>query len=175
MFDNLPVLIVVTLLMTAFLAPLFIKKFRPLVYGVANAAVAAAACASAVLLRYALHTGPLYVAVGGWEAPWGIEVAITPLSSFVVLVVTSIVALVMVSMPREQVDWPSQKVGWYLTLVLLLTAALAGMTMANDLFNIYVFFEVTALSSFGIVAAKKERNAADAGQGGYFEGNVDIE
>jgi multicomponent Na+:H+ antiporter subunit D len=162
MFDNLPVLIVVTLLMTAFLAPLFIKKFRPLVYGVANAAVAAAACASAVLLRYALHTGPLYVAVGGWEAPWGIEVAITPLSSFVVLVVTSIVALVMVSMPREQVDWPSQKVGWYLTLVLLLTAALAGMTMANDLFNIYVFFEVTALSSFGIVAAKKERNAADA-------------
>jgi len=162
MLDNLPVIIVVSLLMTGFLAPLFVGKFRRTTQVVAGMLTLAAAGASAVLLYRALNTGPVYTALGGWEAPWGIEVVVTPLSAFIMLVLTTIVSLVMFYMPHEQEDWPNQKVGWYITLVLLLTAALLGLTMSNDLFNMYVFLEVSALASFGIVAAKKDRNAGDA-------------
>lgn len=162
MFNNLPVLIVVVLLMTAFLVPLFIRMHRRATQIIANLIVAMTACLCGVLFYRVLHSGPVYYAVGGWEAPWGIEVAATPLSTFVALVATSIVTLVMLSLSREQRDWPSQKAGWYITLILLLTAGLVGLTLANDMFNIYVFLEVTALATWGIVAAKKDRNAADA-------------
>lgn len=162
MLSNLPVLIVVILLMTAFLVPIFIGKNRRLTQAAATLVMALAAGLSGLLFYQVQQKGAIYFGVGGWEAPWGIEVAATPLSSFVVLVATSIVTLVMFSLPREQRDWPSQKAGWYITLMLLLTAALVGMTMANDMFNIYVFVEVTALATWGMVAAKKDRNAADA-------------
>lgn len=162
MINNLPVLTVVMLLMVAFLVSLFVKKHLKAVQAVAFLAVVTAAGFSAVLLHRVMQTGPVFFSVGGWEAPWGIQVAVTPLSAFVVLVATSLVSIVMLSMPREQKDWSQSKTGWYITLVLLLTAAMVGMTLANDLFNLYVFFEVTALASWGIVAAKKDRNSADA-------------
>ena len=149
MLSNLPVLIVVILLMTAFLVPIFIGKNRRLTQAAATLVMALAAGLSGLLFYQVQQKGAIYFGVGGWEAPWGIEVAATPLSSFVVLVATSIVTLVMFSLPREQRDWPSQKAGWYITLMLLLTAALVGMTMANDMFNIYVFVEVTALATWG--------------------------
>ncbi|HOB34995.1 MAG: monovalent cation/H+ antiporter subunit D family protein [Firmicutes bacterium] len=162
MFNNLPVLIVVMLLISAFLAPLFVRRFRRATQVVAGVVTWTAAGLSAWLLARVVQAGPIRFAVGGWPAPWGIEVTATPLSAFVVTVATVIVAIVMLGLPREQRDWPSNRAGWYITLLLLLTAAMAGMTFANDLFNLYVFFEVTALSSWGIVAAKTDRSAADA-------------
>jgi len=162
MFNNLPVLIVVVLLMTGFLVPLSVRKYRLATQVAAGIVMAGAACLSAVLFYQVLQSGPVYYAVGGWDAPWGIQIAATPLSTFMVMVATGIVALVMLSLPREQRDWSNSKAGWYITLILLLTAALVGMTLANDMFNLYVFFEVTALASWGIVAAKKDRNSADA-------------
>lgn len=162
MFNNLPVLTVVLLLTTAFLIPLFVQKHLRLTQIAAGLTVAGAAFFCAIMLYQVLDSGPVYYAVGGWEAPWGIQIAVTPLTAFVSLVATSITALVIISMPLEQRDWPRAKTGWYTTLVLLLTAALVGLTLANDMFNLYVFFEVTALASWGIVAAKKGRNSADA-------------
>jgi len=160
--DNLPILTVVMLLMTAFLVPLLINRYRRATQVAAGIVVAVAACFSAILLHRAVTIGPAYLAVGGWEAPWGIQVAITPLSTFVMLVVTGITALVMLSLPREQRDWTSRKAGWYYTLILLLTAALLGLCMSNDLFNIFVFSEVSTLAACALVTAKKDRNSADA-------------
>lgn len=162
MLSNLPVLTVVLLLMTGFLVPLLVQKFQRLTQVAAGLAVACAACFSGIMLYQALKSGPVYYAVGGWEAPWGIEIAVTPLTAFICLTTTAITALVILSLPREQQNWSPAKVGRYTTLILLLTAALVGLTLANDLFNLYVFFEVTALASWGIVAAKKDRNSADA-------------
>jgi proton-translocating NADH-quinone oxidoreductase chain N len=52
----------------------------------------------------------------------------------------------------------------YATLVLLLVLGVAGLGLAGDLFNLYVFFELMALASYALVAYHRERpDAAEAG------------
>ncbi|MTI96457.1 MAG: monovalent cation/H+ antiporter subunit D family protein [Firmicutes bacterium] len=159
---NFPVLGIVALLMTAYLLPLVAMRRMRLGQGLAGLILALSAVYSALLFYDVLDSGPVYYAMGGWEAPWGIELAITPLSAFVMTVATGLTALVALSLPQELVDWSKRKAGWYITLLLLLTAALLGITMANDLFNLYVFTEVSTLAACALVSAKKDRNATDA-------------
>lgn len=160
--NNLPALGIILLLMTAYLLPLLAAKHIRASQAIASAVLALVAGFSTLLFRQALNSGPVFYSMGGWEAPWGIEIAITPLSSFVMLVVSGISALVILSLPGEQREWNSRKSGWYITLVLLLVAALMGITMSNDLFNLYVFSEVSTLAACALVAAKKDRNSTDA-------------
>ena len=160
--NNLPALGIILLLMTAYLLPLLSSKHLKAGQAVAGTVLALATCFSAVLFRQSVSSGPVYYAMGGWEAPWGIEIAITPLSAFMMLVVTGISCGIALSLPGEQREWSNRKAGWYSTLVLLLIAALLGMTMANDLFNLYVFSEVSTLAACALVAAKKDRNSTDA-------------
>lgn len=160
--NNLPALAVVLLLMCAYMLPLLAGRRLPLAQIVASMVLLVATMFCAMLFMMVLETGPVYYAMGGWAAPWGIEVTVTPLSAFVMLVVISLTSLVMLSVPGEQKGWTNRKAGWYSTLLLLLTAALLGMTMANDLFNLYVFSEVSTLAACALVAAKTDRNATDA-------------
>ena len=48
----------------------------------------------------------------------------------------------------------------YSALLLLLVAGIVGIALAGDLFNLYVFFELMAISSFGLVAFYREREEA---------------
>lgn len=160
--NNLPALAVVLLLMSAYLLPLLAGRRLRLAQALTGLILVTVTGFCIMLLYTVIETGPVYYAMGGWAAPWGIEVAVTPLSAFVMTVVTFLVTLVVLSSGGEQKHWTNRKAGWYNTLILLLTAALLGLTMANDLFNLYVFSEVSTLAACAVVAAKTDRNAVDA-------------
>lgn len=51
----------------------------------------------------------------------------------------------------------------YAALLLLLVAGLAGIGLAGDLFNLYAFFELMALSSYALVAFHRTPEAVEAG------------
>ena len=52
----------------------------------------------------------------------------------------------------------------YNALLLLLIAGIAGIALAGDLFNLYVFFELMAVASYALVAFHRERaEAVEAG------------
>src|SRR5690606_20922216 len=61
-----------------------------------------------VALCFQVATGEtLSYALGGWDAPWGIEYRIDALSAYVLLIVSSIGALVLLAAPssvRGEVD-----------------------------------------------------------------------
>ncbi|HEY5626927.1 MAG TPA: proton-conducting transporter membrane subunit [Nitrospira sp.] len=99
----------------------------------------------------AMVHGPVQYALGGWDPPVGIVLILDGLSSLLA-VALSLISLVTLyfSGPALPKDLGSKVVPYH-TLVLLLIAALAGMTLAGDLFNLFVFLEVGALCIYALV------------------------
>ena len=103
--------------------------------------------------------------LGGWVAPWGIEYRIDTLSVFVLLIVSGIGATVLTYAPlsiSREIE-RDQHYLFYAAYLLCLTGLL-GITITGDLFNLFVFLEISALSSYALIAlgAKQSRKALTA-------------
>ena len=107
---------------------------------------------------------PIIYSMGGWQAPWGIELKVDSLGAFFLLVTAAVslpVALFARGNLAEEVG-SKERVTRFYVLYLLLVGALTGMAMTNDLFNVYVLVEVATLSSCGLVSARNHPSAADS-------------
>jgi len=100
---------------------------------------------------------------GGWEAsshggiPIGIEHVIDPVSGALATLVAAL-ALLTVLYSGPQIPLRRQvRSGVYHGLLLTLTTGLLGMTITGDLFNLYVFLEITALSAYALLAKTGNR------------------
>jgi multicomponent Na+:H+ antiporter subunit D len=106
------------------------------------------------------RTGTISYAEGGWAAPYGIELRVDLLNALVLLVVTAISAIVLTASPKslEQEIWPENHPRIY-ALYLLCMTGLAGMTVTGDAFNIFVFLEISSLSSYALISQGTSRRA----------------
>ncbi|XWN30661.1 MAG: proton-conducting transporter membrane subunit [Devosia sp.] len=93
--------------------------------------------------------GPLVMAMGNWMPPFGIVIAVDALSAILVLV-TCLVGLVGISYARGDVGLEGTRFGFY-TFYLLLICGVCGAFSTGDIFNLYVWFEVFLISSFGLI------------------------
>lgn len=106
-----------------------------------------------ILLHRVVTTGTISYVEGGWPAPWGIELRIDLLNALVLLVVTGICAVVLVAAPRSLVaEVPREKHYLFYAAYLLCMTGLAGMTVTGDAFNIFVFLEISSLSSYALIS-----------------------
>ncbi|WP_248896570.1 proton-conducting transporter membrane subunit [Haloplanus halobius] len=96
----------------------------------------------------AIDAGPLSTEVGGFVAPYGIELVVDGLSA-VVVVLVAVVSLVILAFAAE--DDPDSTA--FYTEYLLLVAGLSGMTVTGDVFNLYVFLEISGLATYALVAS----------------------
>jgi multicomponent Na+:H+ antiporter subunit D len=98
--------------------------------------------------------------MGGWPPPWGIELAIDELSALVVLLVTVFAALV-ISALRESLRPKMRKHrhSLYYAAYLLCVASLIGITVTGDAFNVFVFLEISSLSTYALIARGRDRRA----------------
>jgi len=101
--------------------------------------------------------------VGDWipagSTAYGISLSIDALSWVFLLVITLIGLAVTIyshSYPMGEAD----RSKYYLLLGLLL-AAMTGIVLASDLFNLFVFLEIAVLSAVGLVAFRGEKAALD--------------
>lgn len=162
--NNLPVLVVIIPLFIASILPAFarrIKLVEGLVLSVETLWLITAACLAAIVLS---QTSPIIYNVGGWQAPWGIELKVDSLGAFFILVVTGIslpVALFAKGNLNEEVG-TKKRVARFYVLLLLLGGALAGMALTNDIFNVYVLVEVATLSCCALVSARNNPRASEA-------------
>ncbi len=161
MTEHLPVLQVVIPLIAAALCALLRSGRMAWAFTVAVSWVAFAI--AILLLRQVLATGLISYEIGGWAAPWGIEYRIDELNAFVLLLVTSIGAVVTpfarLSLSRE-ID--ADNVPRFYAAFLLCLAGLLGITATADLFNVFVFLEISSLSSYTLVAMGRDRRALTA-------------
>ena len=159
--NHLPVLQVVAPLL---LAPLVVL-LRP--RGLAWAATTAGslmALAIALQLVGAVLTGEdIRYALGGWTAPYGIELRVDDFSALLLLIVTGASAAALLG-ARRSIDaaveahrQPLFYAAWLLTL-----AGLCGILVSADAFNIFVFMEISSLASYVLVAGGPDRRALPA-------------
>ena len=120
------------------------------------------ALAVAVVARV-VDSGVISYAMGGWAPPWGIEIRIDALNAIVLLIVSGIGAVVTPFAGRSaEVEIRKNNLSLFYCLFLLTYTGLLGITVTGDIFNMFVFLEISSLSSYALIALGKDRRALTA-------------
>lgn len=159
---NLPVLIVLIPLISAPICVLL--RHRTLAWLWASVA-SIATLIVAVWVAYIVFTTktPITYELGGWKPPWGISYHIDAANALVLVIVAMVGALVLpfarASMERELKEF---RVFMTYGMILLLISGLLGITITGDAFNVFVFMEIAALSSYALISMGNDRRALTA-------------
>jgi multicomponent Na+:H+ antiporter subunit D len=151
--SQIPVLIPTTLLLAALLSLLAGLRSRRAGHLVAVAGMLASFLVALAGLRAVVGEGEaLRYPMGHWMPPIGIEFVLDHLSAYMTTLVTFVGALVIVYAPRSFArEAPGKEVFAYPAMSLLV-AGLTGMCLTGDIFNLYVFLEISALSAYALLA-----------------------
>lgn len=103
---------------------------------------------AAVLLEQANGAAPQVYALGNWPAPFGIVLVLDQLSALM-LVLTAVLALaVAVHSALTGLD----RKGWHFhALLQFQLLGVNGAFLTGDVFNLFVFFEVLLIASYGLM------------------------
>ena len=128
---------------------------------------AAATAASIVALAIAiamtsavLGGAEIRYLMGAWSAPYGIELHVDHFSAVLLLIITGASTSALVAgrtSITEQVEPERQPL--FFAAWLLAVAGLAGIAVAGDAFNIFVFMEISSLASYVLIAGGPDRRA----------------
>ncbi len=105
--------------------------------------------AGTLLLARVLADGPLSMTMGKWLPPFGISFTADALGAGLALVAALATLFVLIYAHGEPRD-ADGRAGFH-ALVLLLLAGVSGSFLTGDLFNLYVWFEVMLIASFGLL------------------------
>ena len=120
-------------------------------FWLAVATIAFSAAMSGWALAHVIAHGPISYEFGGWEPPIGIEYVVDHVAAFVSLIVTTVALAVVVATRRMAEREMQGRQGLYYSLVLLLLAGLTGIVVTADLFNLFVFLEISSLAGYALV------------------------
>lgn len=126
-------------------------------------ATAASWISLAVAITLAIRTaelGAISYSIGSWPPPWGIEYRVDRLSAFV-LVLVSLVGAIVTPYARASVaaELPRERQYLFYAMYCLCLAGLLGITITGDAFNLFVFLEISSLSTYVLIALGRRRNA----------------
>ena len=159
--EHLPVLQVVLPLVAA---PLCLLLARSVWAWLLAFMTSLAALVISIVLLREVYTGEvLSYAIGGWAAPWGIEYRVDAVNAFILIIVTaiSVVALMFAKTSVAQ-EVASDKQGLFYTAWLLCLTGLLGIAITGDVFNLFVFLEISSLSSYVLIGLGQDRRALTA-------------
>lgn len=150
MISNAPILIVTIPLLAAFLTHL--TKYTKIKRGAELVAIVALLFSAFALFTTAgsvMSGQVIKYNLGGWPAPLGISLQIDGLSVFFATLVLLVGFLIVV-----------YSLGVYLyarryySLLLVALSAILGIVLTRDIFNLYVFFEILAVTSYVLITYK---------------------
>ncbi|MYD61437.1 MAG: monovalent cation/H+ antiporter subunit D family protein [Gemmatimonadetes bacterium] len=158
---HLPILLIVVPLVSAPLCVLLRQK--TLVWAFASLVCLASLGIASMLLIRVLEEGVISYAIGGWIAPWGIEYRVDTINAYVLLLVSTIAAVLTFFALPSVVDEVAGKQHYlFYTAYLLCLTGLMGIAITGDAFNVFVFLEISSLSSYTLIAMGRDRRALTA-------------
>ncbi len=107
---------------------------------------------------------PVIYAVGGWKAiknvPIGIYMVLDGLSLYLLLIIN----IIGFFSAFYSISYIKKFTGenYYYTLFMLMVAGMNGVVLSGDIFNLYVFLEIAAISSYALVAFGIEKEQLEA-------------
>lgn len=113
----------------------------------------------ALLLAQVVQNGPVTMVMGRWLPPFGIAFTVDVFGALMALT-AAIVALCGSVYALHDINDSGRRYGFYPFLMLLL-AGVTGAFLTGDIFNLYVWFEVLLISSFGLLILGSEREQID--------------
>ncbi len=158
MTSHLPILQVVVPLIAA---PIMVLLRSGPIAWVLAVSVSWAALAIAAGLFVEVADGSLVSYwIGSWPPPYGIEYRIDVVNAFLVLLI-SLIAAVVIVYSRESVraEIPPERHYLFYAMYALCLAGLLGIAVTGDAFNLFVFLEVSSLSSYVLIALGRDRRA----------------
>lgn len=111
------------------------------------------------LLAHVIRNGTVTMTMGRWLPPFGISFTVDLLGALFAAT-SSLVALGAGIYGRSDVDDTGRRYGFY-PFLLLIMAGILGAFLTGDIFNLYVWFEVLLISSFGLLVLGSERKQLD--------------
>ncbi len=156
--DHLPIWQVILPLI---MAPIVvILHQRHLAWVLALAVSWASFAVSIALLVEVGKTGVISYHVGGWAPPWGIEIRVDLFSAFV-LTTVSFIGATVIPYARASIEREVDEERHYLfyAMYLLCLAGLLGIPITGDVFNLFVFLEISSLSSYVLISLSRDRRA----------------
>ncbi len=173
-----PALLVVLPLMMAVLVAILPSR-HALTEKIAWASVFATVIVCAVLafgiLMQVLSTGPVDYAMGGWQPPIGIAYYIDALSAPILLLISVIAVLcTLYALPSVVAEVEPKKRAPFYAAFLICFAGLLGMVTTGDAFNVFVFLEVSSLSTYVLVSmgASRDRRALTSAYNYLIMGSI---
>ncbi|HUT63283.1 MAG TPA: monovalent cation/H+ antiporter subunit D family protein [Anaerolineae bacterium] len=98
--------------------------------------------------------------MGGWHPPFGINLVGDALSGFFHIII-AVVSFLVVIYSLSYMKRYTAGVKFY-CLLMLMIAGMNGVVATGDLFNMYVFLEISAISSYALVAFGIEHEELEA-------------
>lgn len=161
MSQNLPALLVVVPMLLAPIAALLNRSGPAWVVAAGGSWFAFGAAVQ--LLRRVMTEGVIVYSLGGWAAPIGIEYRIDMVSAFVTVIVTSIAAVGVIYARVSVADEISEdRHALFYAAFLLNVCGLLGIAITGDVFNVFVFLEISSLSAYSMIALGQDRRALTA-------------
>jgi len=118
---------------------------------------------AAMQLWSVLYEGTISYELGGWAPPWGIEYRIDAVNAFVALIVSVIAAITLpYALHSVEREISKENIPLFYCALLLCLAGLLGITQTGDIFNVFVFLEISSLSSYALISLGKNRQALTA-------------
>ncbi len=150
--NNLPVLTVVIPLIAGFLTTITGWIDRRLCWYWVMLTMFIVVLITSSNLLTVINSGTIYYHLGGWKPPFGIEYVIDLLNGFVCLII-AFIGLMVAIYSKESVkkELPGKIIPFY-SIFLLLITGLMGMTITGDIFNFYVFLEISSLTAYALIA-----------------------
>lgn len=106
------------------------------------------------------EVGVISYAIGSWAAPWGIEYRVDRLTALMLVLVSGIAAVVL-PYSRASIERELAREQHYLfySMFLLCLTGLLGIVITGDAFNVFVFLEISSLSTYVLIALGRDRRA----------------
>ncbi|MCB2081537.1 MAG: monovalent cation/H+ antiporter subunit D family protein [Rickettsiales bacterium] len=158
MMVHLPILPVIIPLIAAPICALLHRG--PLAWLIAALAMATSFATSLLILLETSQGEVLHYALGGWVAPYGIEYRFDPLNALILTLVSGIGTVMAPYALRSVMEegQPGKHCQFY-SMMLLCFAGLLGIVATNDVFNMYVFLEISSLAMYALIAMGQRRRA----------------
>lgn len=117
--------------------------------------------AASITLLSEVHDGTvLATQFGAWQAPFGITFVADLLSAAMVLITGVMAVAVLV---YYSADSRERKSSFFHPLYHGLLLGVVGSFLTGDIFNLYVWFEIMLISSFGLLVLQRTPEQLDAG------------
>lgn len=149
-------------LLAAFLIPLLAKINKELVRIIPGLVFSYLTLISVILMKRVAVEGTIVETIAGWQAPFGINLVFSSFTGLLATLMTIMALIIWIYSYRFKKvdDEPAMK--YYILFMMLVTGSI-GIVLTGDIFNMFVFLEISSIAAYSLTSFYRDRDGAEAG------------